>query len=99
MQFLLRAYDGKDAQAMDRRMSARPAHLEYVKAFKEKGHLLIGGPLLNEAGEMCGSVMVLDFPSEVELNAWKEKEPYVTEGVWQEIHIEPMRVGDNFLKK
>ena len=97
MHFLLRAYDGKDENALERRMNVRPAHLAYVQAFKEKGHVLSGGPILNEKDEMCGSMMLLNFPDETALNAWKEKEPYVTEGVWQEIHIERIRVADIFL--
>ena len=97
MQFLIRGYDGKDEGAMDRRMAARAAHLDYVKECKEKGYVRFGGPLLNENDEMCGSMMVLDFSSEAEFDAWKEKEPYITQNVWQEVHVEVMRVADLFL--
>lgn len=97
MQFLIRAYDGKDEGAPDRRTAAREAHLAYVKEFKAKGNVHFGGPLLNEKNEMCGSMMVLDFPSEADFNAWKENEPYITQNVWQEVHVEMMRVADLFL--
>ena len=97
MHFLLRAYDGKDEGAMARRMDIRPQHLAYVQEFREKGHILYAGPLLNDENEMCGSMMVLDFPSKAELAAWQEKEPYVTQGVWKEIYVEAMRVADVFL--
>ena len=97
MQFLIRGYDGKDEGALDRRMATRAAHLEYVKEFKEKGHIRYAGALLNEKDEMCGSMMVMEFPSETELHAWKEKEPYITQNVWQEVHVEVMRVADLFL--
>jgi uncharacterized protein YciI len=51
-QYLINALDFTDAEALERRMHARPAHLESVKEAKSKGHYLIGGALLNDHGQM-----------------------------------------------
>jgi uncharacterized protein len=49
----------------------------------QNGLILEAGAILNDAGQMIGSVMMLEFPSEVEARAWLEADLYVTNGVWQ----------------
>jgi uncharacterized protein YciI len=43
-QFVLIAYDGTDADALSRRMAARPAHLENVRQLKAKGQFTRAAP-------------------------------------------------------
>ena len=50
----------------------------------------VGGALLDEAGAAVGSMMVVDFASRRELDAYLEREPYRAEGVWREITVTPM---------
>ena len=88
MQFLVVAHDGKDEQAMQRRLAAREAHLKAFEAFYNSGRFLYGAAILNDDGRMIGSMIVCDFESEQELKEkWLEKEPYVTGNVWQHIDI------------
>ena len=93
MQFLVTAYDGKDAAAPARRAKARPAHIEGAKALKEKGHILIGGAILDEAGAMIGSSMVLEFDTRDALDAWLNQDPYITGNVWQDVTVLPFKVA------
>ncbi len=90
-QFVLIAYDGTDADALPRRMAARPAHLENVRQLKAKGQFTEGGAILNEAGQMIGSVMIVAFASRGELDAWLSNDPYVTGKVWERIQVQPYR--------
>ena len=100
MQFLITAYDGKDSEAAARRNSARPKHLEVIEKFVKEGKHLYGAGLLDDSGNMIGSVMVVDFPSREALeNEWLSIEPYVTGNVWQDIDIKPCKVPDVFLKR
>jgi uncharacterized protein YciI len=92
-QYLVLAYDGTDPEAMQRRMAARPAHLENVRPMEARGMLLVGGALLDEAGEMIGSASVLNVANRAELDAWLTTDPYVTGGVWQRIEVKEMRVA------
>ncbi len=96
MQFLLRAHDFTDGQALERRMAARPFHFETARKLKADGHFVIGGAILNEAGQMVGSMMVVDFPDETSLQNWLQNDPYVTGRVWnpETIEIRPFRVAD-----
>lgn len=99
MQFIVIAHDGTDEQALQRRLAVREAHLALSDNMAASGHQLYGVALLNDAGKMIGSVMVCEFASREELDAWLEKEPYVTGDVWKRIEVMPCRVGPSFVKK
>lgn len=98
MQFLVIAKDRTDDGALDRRMAARPAHLEMGDVYKKEGKHLYAAALLNDENKMIGSALVVDFPSRKELDEWLAKEPYVLGDVWQHIEITPCKVGPSFLK-
>ena len=93
MQFLLTAYDGKDDGALDRRMSVRKAHINGANELKEAGHLIAGGAILDEAEQLIGSTMFVEFDSKAELDQWLASDPYVTGNVWQDISVLPIRLA------
>jgi len=100
VQFLITAYDGKDSEAPARRAKVRPQHLEEVKVLADEGKVLYGAAILDDEGNMIGSIMVVDFPSLEALKSdWFNKEPYVVGDVWKEIDIKPCKVSDIFLQK
>ena len=100
MQFILTAFDGKDSEAAARRMSVREKHLLGVQKAKEEGKHLFGGAILDENGNMIGSVMIVDYPSkEILYSEWLSDEPYITGNVWQEIDVKPFRVPDLFMNR
>jgi len=90
-QYLITSYDYTDADALERRLAARPAHLEGAHQLRQTGNLLFGGAILNDDDQMIGSMMVVQFESLDTLNAWKEQDPYVTGGVWEKVEIKPFR--------
>ncbi len=91
MRYIVIARDGTDPEAKARRLAARPAHLERVGPFVERGRVLLGGAILDEAGDMVGSVLLTDFSSREEVEAWIADDPYVTRGVWKEIEVRDFR--------
>jgi uncharacterized protein len=93
MQFLLVAYDGTDPEALERRMKARPEHLEKIAVLKKKSEFLLGGAILDEDEKMIGSMIVYEFPDRAELDKCLEKEPYIICGVWEKIEIRPYRLA------
>lgn len=93
MQFLITAFDGKDAEAKDRRAAARPAHLAGATELKEAGNIIVGGAILDENEEMIGSTLCVEFESREDLDEWLANDPYVTEGVWQDITIQTIRLA------
>jgi len=93
MQFLLVAFDGTDPEALERRMKARPEHLEKIAVLKKKSEFLLGGAILDEDEKMIGSMIVYEFPDRAELDKCLEKEPYIIGGVWEKIEIRPYRLA------
>lgn len=99
MQFCVIGFDGDDAEALKRRLAARDQHIALSDEAIKKGEQIMGAAILDEQEQMCGSIMIVDFPSEKELEEWLDNEPYVTGEVWQEIQIIPVKVGPSFAKK
>lgn len=94
MLYVLHAYDYTDDQALDRRMAVRASHLDGARQLKANHHFIVGGALLDPDGKMIGSMMLLDFDSEEQLNDWLKSEVYVTGKVWERIDIKPFRQAD-----
>jgi uncharacterized protein YciI len=90
-QFVIIAFDGNDAEALTRRLGARPGHLQNVGLLKAKGQFTEGGAMLDNAGNMIGSVMIVSFPSRSDLDEWLKSDPYVTGKVWERTEIWPYR--------
>ena len=88
MQFMITAYDGTDEGAFARRMNARPRHLENIVKVKENGRVVCAGGLLDDAGKMIGSFLIMEFATKELFDAYLATEPYVTEKVWQDIKVE-----------
>ena len=97
MQFVIVGRDGSDEQALARRLACRAEHLQACKEMKEAGTMLFGAALFGEAGNMNGSLIVLDLPTRDDVDRYLEQEPYVRGNVWQNIEITPCAVGAFFL--
>jgi uncharacterized protein len=93
MQFLLEAYDGTDAGAIDRRMKVREDHLRKINVLKKKEEFLFGGAILNDSGMMIGSIIVYELPDRQALDEILKNEPYITGGVWEKIEIKSFRTA------
>jgi uncharacterized protein YciI len=93
LQFLVIARDGTDEGALERRVQARPTHLEQIAPLVDAGNVLVGGAILSESGDMVGSMVLVDFPHRKDVDDWLAKDPYVTQGVWREIEVTPFRTA------
>jgi uncharacterized protein YciI len=87
MQFLVIGLDGTDADAPARRRAARPKHIELGDKLLQSGNLWFGAALFDESGNMNGSMYLVDFTSEEEVQAWLRDEPYMTGGVWMSVDV------------
>ncbi len=93
MHFVVIATDWKDENALSRRNSARPLHLQQAEQFHRSGKWLYAAGLLNNRGELSGSVIVCDFASKEALQQeWLIREPYILGRVWEKIEIHPAAV-------
>ena len=92
-QFLVLAHDDDDPEAPARRQQARAAHFDLIRPMAAAGEIKAGGAILDEAGGMTGSAVIVDFPDRAALDAWLARDPYVTQGVWRRIEVLPFRLG------
>ena len=93
-QYLIYAWDEDDEQALERRMNARPAHLNGARQLKTNGNYVLGGALLNDDKKMIGSTMVVQFETPEQLKEWMDNEPYIVNKVWKKIEVHPFKVAD-----
>ena len=96
--YAVTARDGTDPDARRRREAARPRHFARIRPEVAAGRLRLGGAILDAPADdpkaaMVGSIIALALPNEAAVRAWLAAEPYVAEGVWQDIRIERWRVG------
>ncbi len=89
--FLVIAKDGTDPDAPARRQRVRERHLEEIKPAVAGGTVQLGGAILDEAGEMIGSALLLEAESEEAARAFLEADIYSKAGVWQDFEIYPFR--------
>lgn len=83
--------------SLARRARARPEHLARLEELKRAGRLLLAGPLPAIDAEdpgpagYTGSLIVAAFDSLEQARAWAEADPYVRDGVYREVTVEPFR--------
>lgn len=89
---------GQDtADSLERRLAARPAHLERLHALQQAGRLLLAGsfPAIDSndpgAAGFTGSLIVAEFDTLADAQAWAEADPYVTAGVYAGVSVKPFR--------
>ena len=79
------------------RVSARPAHIERLKQLNTENRLLLAGPnpaIENEdPGEagFTGSVVIAEFNSLADAQAWADADPYVAAGVYASVSVKPFK--------
>lgn len=70
--------------ALPVRQQNRPAHVDYLKS---SGVVQQAGPLLDDVGEMCGSLIVLDVPDMTVAKAWAADDPYGKAGLFDSVEL------------
>jgi len=95
---MLYAFISQDAPGtLDKRLAARPAHVERLQALKNEGRLLLAGPHPaidsedpGEAG-FSGSLVVAEFDSLNDARQWADADPYIEAGVYETITVKPFK--------
>ena len=85
------------AGALQRRLAARPAHLERLNVLLAQGRLLLAGPHpavdCEDPGEagFTGSLIVAEFESLEAAQTWASEDPYVDAGVYENVTVKPFK--------
>jgi uncharacterized protein YciI len=83
--------------SLDKRLAARPEHLARLDALQNEGRMLLAGPFPAIESEnpgpagFTGSLIIAEFPSLAEAEAWAGADPYVVAGVYADVAIKPFR--------
>lgn len=89
---------GEDVpNSLERRLAVRAEHLARLHQLREEGRLLLAGPFPaidsvdpGPAG-FSGSLIVAEFESLDEAQAWAAADPYATDGVFARVSVRPFR--------
>jgi hypothetical protein len=70
--------------ALSVRTENRPAHVAYLKASPAVER---AGPLLDDAGEMCGSLIILNVDDMTAAQAFRDGDPYGKAGLFDSVEL------------
>ncbi|MHB1292274.1 MAG: YciI family protein [Sulfuricella sp.] len=95
---MLYAIVGDDApDSLEKRLTARPAHLARLDALQQDGRLTLAGPFPaidspnpGPAG-FSGSLIVAEFESLEAARTWAEADPYLSAGVFERVTVKPFK--------
>jgi uncharacterized protein YciI len=83
--------------SLEKRKAARPAHLDRLNNLASQDRLLVAGPHpaldSSEPGEagFSGSLVIAEFDSLEQAQAWADADPYVAAGVYQRVVVKPFK--------
>ena len=86
------------ADSLERRIEARPAHLERLVELRAQGRLKLAGPFPaidgNDPGPagFSGSLIVAEFDNLAEARAWADADPYLAAGVYASVEVKPLSI-------
>jgi uncharacterized protein YciI len=95
MFFMIRGTDVPNS--LERRLTARPAHVKRLEQLRDEGRLLLSGPFPAVESEdpgpagFTGSLIVAEFESLAAARTWANDDPYVSAGVYATVEIQPFR--------
>ena len=85
------------ADSLEKRLSARPAHLARLQALQNEGRLLLAGPHPavdsdnpGDAG-FTGSLIVAEFDNLAAAQLWADADPYNDAGVYLNVTVKPFK--------
>lgn len=88
MNFVVIGRDHTDADALNRRLAVREAHLAGMEPLKAAGKVVYVAAMKNEEGNMNGSIIFFDVESKDEVTEYLRTEPYIQNNVWKSYEIQ-----------
>jgi uncharacterized protein len=86
--FALICIDKPDSLAL--RMATREAHFAWARGLGRT--IRLGGPFLDDAGEMAGSLIIIEVEDMAAARAFHDADPYKRAGLFERVEIRPWRV-------
>ncbi|AWI80944.1 hypothetical protein CEW87_17200 [Parazoarcus communis] len=87
---------GEDVpNSLEKRKAARPEHLLRLEKLRDEGRLILVGPMpaIDSADPgpagFVGSLVVAEFASQADAEAWLADDPYAKQGVFERTSVRP----------
>tara|TARA_R110002050_G_scaffold9504_1_gene32908 strand:- start:49668 stop:49967 length:300 start_codon:yes stop_codon:yes gene_type:complete len=83
--------------SLNRRLTARSAHLERLNELQQQGRLILAGPhpaIDSEdpgAAGFSGSLVVAEFTDLLHAQTWADADPYIEAGVYAKVTVKPFK--------
>ncbi|MBH3326192.1 YciI family protein [Pseudomonas mosselii] len=83
--------------SLEKRLAARPAHIERLQQLKAEGRVVLAGPHpaidSNDPGAagFSGSLIIAEFDSLASAQAWADADPYIAAGVYDKVVVKPFK--------
>lgn|GEM_PF-461744 len=95
--YVMFAEDVDDSEPL--RAPLREAHIRRRAELAAQGRVVVSGPLWAQdsgAGDYCGSLLVAQFDSLAQAQAWADDDPYARAGVYRRMRVR--RINTHFIK-
>jgi len=85
-------------ESLPLRQQSRPAHLARLQALQDEGRLVLAGPHpAVDCGDpanagFTGSLIVAEFPTLEDAEAWATADPYRSAGVYARVTVKPFKL-------
>lgn len=85
------------ANSLELRVGARPAHLKRLEDLQNQGRLVLAGPhpAIDSdnpgAAGFTGSLVVAEFASLEDAQAWASADPYIAAKVYAKVTVKPFK--------
>jgi uncharacterized protein YciI len=81
-------YIGRDGErGLELRKTVRDRHIEAIEKLDAQGRIVFAGPLRDDTGSPCGSVIILEAEDLAAARAIAESDPYLVEGVFESVDV------------
>ncbi|MGB1328293.1 MAG: YciI family protein [Porticoccaceae bacterium] len=83
--------------SLEKRIAARPDHLDRLYQLRDNGRLLLAGPHPAVDSEdpgtagFSGSLVVAEFDSLKSAESWASEDPYMAAGVYSNVTVKPFK--------
>lgn len=83
--------------SLEKRLAVRSEHLARLEVLRDQGRLLVAGPHPAIDSEdpgpagFTGSLVIAEFASLEQAQAWADEDPYIAAGVYQQVIVKPYK--------
>jgi uncharacterized protein YciI len=83
--------------SLEKRKSARPAHIQRLEDLQDQGRLVLAGPHpaidSNDPGAagFIGSLVIAEFENLEQAQQWADSDPYFEAGAYDQVIVKPFK--------